>query len=90
MIESFRHKGLRRLFEGGDQRGVQLQWADKILLIVDAIDKTEYISQLNTPGLHSLSGARAGVWSVKVTGNWRITFEFEEGIAYNVDYEDYY
>jgi proteic killer suppression protein len=47
---------------------------------------------MNLPGLkyHGLSGTRKGTYSVWVSGNWRITFEFDSGDAVNVNLEDYH
>ena len=57
-----------------------------------ALDTARNIDDLNLPGyrLHSLKGNRKGIWSITVSGNWRITFEFDEGNAYIVNYEDYH
>ncbi len=40
--------------------------------------------------LHQLSGARAGTWAISVSGAWRLTFKFEKGDAYDVDFEQYH
>jgi toxin HigB-1 len=92
MIKSFQHKGLKRLFEKGDRRGVLAQLADKITRRLDAIDAAAQVTDLNLPGfnLHELKGNRKGTWSITVSGNWRITFEFRDGDAYIVDFEDYH
>jgi proteic killer suppression protein len=92
MIKSFQHKGLKRLFEKGDRRGVSAQLADKITRRLDSIDAAAQVTDLNLPGfnLHELKGDRKGTWSITVSGNWRITFEFRDGDAYIVDFEDYH
>jgi toxin HigB-1 len=92
MIKSFQHKGLKRLFEKGDRRGVPAQLADKITRRLDAIDSAVQVTDLSLPGfnLHELKGGRKGTWSITVSGNWRITFEFTGGDAYIVDFEDYH
>lgn len=41
-------------------------------------------------GLHRLRGGRRNTWSVQVSGNWRVTFEFDGGDVDRVDYEDYH
>jgi toxin HigB-1 len=92
MIKIFQHKGLKRLFEKGDQRGVPAHLAGKITRRLDAIDAAVQVTDLNLPGfnLHGLKGGRKGTWSITVSGNWRITFEFRDGDAYIVDFEDYH
>ena len=57
-----------------------------------ALDTAQTIDDIDLPGfrLHSLKGDRTGIWSIAVNGNWRITFEFREGNAYIINYEDYH
>ena len=92
MIKSFKHKGLKRFFESGSTRGIQASHADKLELQLDALDTAATIADMNLPGwrLHPLKGRRAGRWSIVVNGNWRVTFEFIDGDAYVLDYEDYH
>ena len=92
MIKSFKHKGLERLFTKGSASGVQADYASKISLILDAIDATEQVSELDLPGfrLHRLKGDKRNLWSVRVSANWRVTFEFENGDAHILDLEDYH
>lgn len=92
MIESFRHKGLRRLFERGDASGVQASHAKRLRLQLAALDTAKTIEDMEIPGfrLHPLKGQMRGRWSVTVNGNWRMTFEFRDGNAYVLDYEDYH
>jgi len=92
MIESFRHKGLRRLFETGNASGVQASHAKRLRLQLVALDTAKAIEDMDIPGfrLHPLKGSMKGRWSISVNGNWRITFEFREGNAYVLDYEDYH
>jgi len=92
MIESFRHKGLRRLFERGDTSGVQASHAKRLRLQLAALDTAKTIEDMDIPGfrLHPLKGQMRGRWSVTVNGNWRMTFEFRDGNAYVLDYEDYH
>lgn len=82
------------MFERGDRRGVPPQFADKILIVLDAVEDAEHIKVLEVPGfgLHELKGDRAGIWAITITRNWRIIFAWneEEGNAYYVDYEDYH
>ena len=92
MIKSFKHKGLERLFIKGSASGVQTDYAPRITLILDAIDAAEQVKELDLPGLrlHRLKGDKRNLWSVRVSANWRITFEFENGDAYILDLEDYH
>jgi proteic killer suppression protein len=92
MIKSFKHKGLERLFTKGSASGVQADYAGRITLMLDAIDAVEQVNQLDLPGfrLHRLKGDKRNLWSVRVSANWRITFEFENGDAYILDLEDYH
>jgi toxin HigB-1 len=91
MIHSFRHKGLRRLFETGSAAGVQASHAKRLRLQLAALDTAHTISDMDIPGfaLHPLKGAMRGRWAISVNGNWRLTFEFRDGNAYVLDYEDY-
>lgn len=92
MIKSFKHKGLERLFTKGIASGVQADYAARITLTLDAIDAAEQVNELDLPGfrLHRLKGDKRNLWSVRVSANWRITFEFENGDAYILDLEDYH
>jgi toxin HigB-1 len=92
MIQSFRHKGLKKFFESGITAGVQPQHAQRLRILMAALDTAQAIQDMNVPGfrLHPLKGRRSGVWSVSVNGNWRVTFEFRDGQAYIMDYEDYH
>ncbi|HXG66838.1 MAG TPA: type II toxin-antitoxin system RelE/ParE family toxin [Blastocatellia bacterium] len=92
MIKSFRHKGLKRFFETGDQRGIPAQHAPRIRRQFDYLDAAKVIEDMNLPGfsLHPLKGNRKGTWASTVSGNWRITFRFEGGNAYEVNLEDYH
>jgi proteic killer suppression protein len=92
MIKSFKHKGLERLFIKGSASGVQASYAPRITLVLDAIDAADHVKELDLPGfrLHRLKGDKRNLWSVTVSANWRITFEFENGDAYILDLEDYH
>jgi proteic killer suppression protein len=92
MIKSFRHKGLRRLFETGSTSGVQASHVRRLRMQLAALDTARVIADMDVPGfrLHRLKGARQARWSISVNGNWRITFEFKDGNAYVLDYEDYH
>ena len=92
MIKSFRHKGLKRPFESDDDRGGPSELSRKIRRQLDYLNAASAIQDMDLPGyaLHELKGERKGTWAIKVTGNWRITFRFEPGEAYDVDFEDYH
>ena len=92
MIIGFRHKGLKRLYEKGDRRRVQPQYADKVERILARLDEATEAATMDIPGfrLHPLKGGLAGYWSVSVSGNWRIIFRFEGAHACDVDLIDYY
>lgn len=92
MIKSFKHRGLERFYKTGSKAGIQPAHARKIEDILTNLDLSTTIAMMDVPGLalHPLKGELAGHWSVKVNGNWRITFRFEDGDAEIVDYQDYH
>jgi proteic killer suppression protein len=92
MIQSFRHKGLRRFYETSSLAGIQPQHAKRLRMQLAALDSAQVIEDMDIPGfrLHPLKGAGRGRWSIWVNGNWRLTFEFRGGQAYVLDYEDYH
>ena len=92
MIKSFKHKGLKLFFESGNTKGIQSSHCKKLTMRLSALDTAVLIGDLDLPGfnLHPLKGERKDTWSIKVSGNWRITFRFENGDVYIVDYEDYH
>jgi toxin HigB-1 len=92
MIGSIRHKGLKRLYDDGDPRGIGANLRKRVSEILSVLDAADSLEEADIPGyrLHPLSGDRQGYWSVKVTGNWRITFRSEDGRAEDVNLEDYH
>ena len=92
MIKSFEHKGLEKFFLYGNKSGIQPIHSQKISDILDRLDASITIQDMNYPGsnLHPLKGNLKDHWSVKVSGNWRITFKFINGNAYVVNYQDYH
>ena len=88
----FRHSGLRRYWERNDASRINPAHVDRISRILDNLDSADRPSHMDFPGygLHQLAGNRRGIWSVRVSGNWRITFRFSEGQAVDVDLEDYH
>lgn len=92
MIRSFRHKGVKRLFEQDDRSKVPAQDADKISRILARLNRSRVPQDMAAPGfqLHPLKGDRKGFWAVTVRANWRIVFKIEEGHACDVDLIDYH
>jgi proteic killer suppression protein len=92
MIRKFKHKGLKKLFESGSIVSIQPEHTTRLRRILALLETASTIEDMNLPGLnlHELKGNRRGTWSVKVSGNWRVTFQIDDGDFYNVDYEDYH
>ena len=92
MIVSFRHKGLKQLFERGNRRGVNPQHVAKIENILGVLDIAQKIEDVdvNSFRLHPLTGDLKGFWSVTVRANWRVVFRFENGNVFEVDLLDYH
>ena len=92
MIGSFRHRGLKALYEGSTARRVAPQHVRKLMDILAVLDRSDGPEGMNLPGfrLHELKGPRKGQYAVSVSGNWRVTFRFEDGSAVDVDYVDYH
>jgi len=92
MIRSFKHKGLAKFFKTSSTAGIQVNHASKLRLILGRLNVSVNPQDMNLPGLalHLLSGNRSDVWSVSVSGNWRVTFRFTNEHPEVVDYEDYH
>lgn len=92
MIKSFRHRGIERFFKKGTKAGIQAKHAEKLRVQLFALDNAMRPQDMNAPGwrLHPLKGDLAGYWSVDVSGNWRLTFAFQDEDAILVDYQDYH
>lgn len=92
MIKSFRHKGLKKFFDTGSVAGIQPHHSKRLTMLLAALDTAFDIADMDIPGfrLHTLKGKSSGRWSVWVNGNWRLTFEFIDGHAHVLDYEDYH
>ena len=86
------HRGLRRLAEQDDARSVPQSLVRRIRRILTELDVAQSAQDMNLPGyrLHPLKGARHGQWSIRISGNWRIVFRFENGEAVDVDLVDYH
>ena len=92
MIRSLRHKGLKRFFHTGSKAGIQPAHAKKLTSQLGLLDIASRPSVMGVEGwdLHPLKGELEGHWSVKVNGNWRLTFKFLGTNAEVVDYQDYH
>lgn len=92
MIESFRHRALRRLFEQGSRRGLPAAYVDKIERILARLDAAVTVADCDAPGfgLHALRGDLRGFWAITVSRNWRVVFRFEDGNVREVDLVDYH
>jgi proteic killer suppression protein len=92
-IRTIRHKGLRCLIENDDPKGIRPNMVNRVrnmlAVLISAVDMD---GVQGPPGwhIHQLTGNRAGTWSLSVSGNWRITFDFEKGELCNLDLEDYH
>ena len=92
MIKSFKHKGLKLFFETGKTSGIQGKHKKRLRIQLAALDTAMLIEDINILGyvLHPLKGNKKNLWSIKVNGNWRLTFEFNNGDVYILNYEDYH
>jgi len=90
MVRSIRHKGLKRLYEDDDPRGVNGQHVEKLRDILARLDAASAITDMELPGfrLHALKGNHRGFWAVTVRANWRVIFRLEDGDVTEVDYVD--
>ena len=92
MIQSFRHAGLERFFRTGSKAGIQPAHATRLANQLAVLNRATVPQAMNLPGwnLHPLQGELKDHWSIKVNGNWRMTFRFEGTDAILVDYRDYH
>ncbi|MEK8017653.1 MAG: type II toxin-antitoxin system RelE/ParE family toxin [Candidatus Parabeggiatoa sp.] len=92
MIISFKHKGLELFFMKNDSRLLNAKHVKKLSILLDALYSAEMVEDLDIPGvrLHQLSGDKKNLWSMKVSGNWRLTFSFNNGNAFEINLEDYH
>lgn len=92
MIRSIRHKGLKRLRDDDDRRGVLAEHVQKLRDIIARLDAAGTIQDMDLPGfqLHPLKGGLKGNWAVTVRANWRVVFRFADGEVFDVDYVDYH
>lgn len=92
MIKSFRHRGLQRLYECGDRSRINPTLVEKVETALGLLDVAEPPEAVNLPGyrLHPLRGDLRGFWSIRVSGNWRIIFRFDDRDVCDVDLVDYH
>jgi proteic killer suppression protein len=92
LIKSFKHKGLEKFFISGSKAGIRPDHAPKLRRQLTALSNAEKLNDLGTRGwdLHPLHGELQGHWSIKVNGNWRLTFRFDGLDVEVVDYQDYH
>jgi proteic killer suppression protein len=92
MIKSFKHRGLKRLYEHDDRSGIRPDMVNKIERILAALDAAKAPQELDIPGyrLHPLKGDLIGLWAVTVRANWRIVFRFEGTDALDIELIDYH
>jgi proteic killer suppression protein len=92
-IRTVRHRGLKRFIEDDDDRGIRRDLVNRVRRVLTAVQSAENVEELaGPPGwrIHQFTGDRARTWSISVSGNWRITFEINEGQIHNLDLEDYH
>ena len=93
VIKSFRHSGIELFFKTGNKKWIQPKHAEKLSIQLFALNRAKSPGDLRVPpgwNLHPLSGNLDGHWSIKVNGNWRLTFAFEDEDVILVDYQDYH
>jgi proteic killer suppression protein len=92
MIKSIQHKGLKMLYEDDNPSKLVPSHVNKVRNILTRLEFANHLDDINMPGarLHPLLGDKKGYFSLKVSGNWRIIFRFEDKHFYDVDYLDYH
>ena len=92
MIKSFKHKGLKKLYDTGSHQGINPDHVKRLRLILARLDASFGPQDMNLPGLnlHPLKGQYESFWAVSVSGNWRVVFRFAGNNVYDVDYTDYH
>jgi proteic killer suppression protein len=92
VIKSFRHAGIEKFFLTGSKAGIQPNHAVRLSVQLFQLNRARSARDMDAPGwgLHALRGDLKNHWSVKVNGNWRLTFAFEGENVVLVDYQDYH
>lgn len=92
-IRTIRHRGLKRFIEDNDDREIRHDLANRVRNIMTALITAQGMEGIQGPSgwrIHQLTGDRTGMWSLSVSGNWRITFTLEDGELCNLNLEDYH
>jgi len=92
MIRSFKSKGLEGLFTRGDLSKINQAHSKRLKMLLSMLHQAKGLSDLNFPGggFHPLKGDLQGQYALKVSGNWRLTFRFEDENVFDLDYKDYH
>lgn len=92
MIRTIRHKGIKKLVQSNDRRGLNAEQLPRIVRVVALLDQAAQPQDLDIPGyhLHPLRGDLQGFWSVRITGNFRLVFRMEDGDVFDIDLVDYH
>jgi toxin HigB-1 len=92
VIRSFRHRGLKRLYERGDRSLIRPDLLERVEVMLAQLDVASTVEAMRIPNyrLHTLQGKLQGYWSVTVKANWRIIFRMEDGDVHDVELTDYH
>lgn len=92
MVKTFRSKALADLWAKGKSSRIDGRLQSRILRRLEALEAAAIPEDINFPGFdfHALRGFRPTRYSVHINGPWCITFEFSDGDAYRVDFEQYH
>ena len=92
MMKTFKHKGLKALYETGSHKGIRPDHVKRLRLILARLDASQSPDDMNLSGLRlpPISGDKQGFWAVDVSGAWRVYFRFEGNHAFDVDYDNYH
>jgi proteic killer suppression protein len=92
MIKTYKSKGLSDLFETGNTARIDKKFHARCIEVLDVLNRATDLRALNIPGyrLHQLKQFKPVRHSIWVSGAWRITFEWDKGDAYRVDFEQYH
>jgi proteic killer suppression protein len=92
-IRNVKHRGLRRLIEDNDGRGIRQDLLNRVRNVLTVLILAPSMEDVRGPPgwrVHQLTGDRRDTWSVSVSSNWRITFDLEDDEILNLDLEDYH
>ena len=92
LIKSYRHRGLKELFERGRTARIDKQFHQRLVERLDVLNRAPNLNALALPGwnLHPLKGHNPTRYAIAVNGPWRITFEFDKGDMFRLDFEQYH